>query len=129
MQSKTIHVKLITKKYIKRYFLLVNQKNEMTSRFKSLSIYNTMDSVFATILMALRGSTISFSLSFVRTQSGTNLETKDRVLNPTLSSYSVAQTRTELYTFIHILTLVQDGIYEVLLEQRNSHLLIGSFSV
>lgn len=49
-------------------------KDRLKKRFQSLSIYNTMQSVFATISMALRGSTISLSLSFLRTQSGANLE-------------------------------------------------------
>lgn len=49
-------------------------KDRLKKRFQSSSIYNTMQSVFATISMALRGSTISLSLSFLRTQSGANLE-------------------------------------------------------
>lgn len=50
-------------------------KDRFTNRIKSRSIYNTMERVFATISMALRGSTMSLSLSFRRTQSGANLET------------------------------------------------------
>lgn len=38
-----------------------------------------MESVFATIWMALRGSTTSFTLSFLRTQSGANLEPRQDV--------------------------------------------------
>lgn len=49
-------------------------KDRFTNIFKSWSIYNTMESVFATISMALRGSTMSLSLSFRRTQSGANLK-------------------------------------------------------
>lgn len=41
--------------------------------------YSSMESVFATIWMALRGSTISFNLSFLRTQSGANLEHRQDV--------------------------------------------------
>lgn len=52
-------------------------KDRFTNRMKSWSIYNTMESVFATISMALRGSTMSLSLSFRRTQSGANLEHHD----------------------------------------------------
>lgn len=65
--------------YIKEYFL--KQNDEMTN--KSWSIYNKMESVFATIWIALRGSTISFSLFFPRTQSGANLKIKNRISVPT----------------------------------------------
>lgn len=46
----------------------------------SMFIYSTMDSVFATIWMALRGSTMSLSLSRLRTQSGANLKENKKLL-------------------------------------------------
>lgn len=46
------------------------------------TIYMTIERVFANIWMALRGSTIFGRLSFLRTQSGANLDKKTIVSHP-----------------------------------------------
>lgn len=92
-----------------------------------------MESVFATISMALRGSTISLSLSFLRTQSGTNLKYKDRMFG--VRAADIRHTCGSVCAALHVLGcragFTRRGLNEKASVDRCVHLLFddGSFRV
>lgn len=92
-----------------------------------------MESVFATISMALRGSTISLSLSFLRTQSGANLKYKDRMFG--VKAANIRHTCTNVCACLDVLGcwmgFTRRGWNEKASVDRCVHLLFddGSFCV
>lgn len=92
-----------------------------------------MESVFATISMALRGSTMSLSLSFLRTQSGTNLKYKDRTFG--VRAANIRHTCASVCARLDVLGcwmgFTRRGLNEKASVDRCVHLLLdgGSFCV